>query len=133
YWTRQAQSGLQDQENLAQSRRRMERFLASETAAPAVVPLKARSSWSLRDGLIAVATAAVVLIAVSLYQEIIGRRIGGAAPAVAWGWAKPGALPEKATREEYLNNLASEAQEWFKKKPDDPQALAQRIAQFRQG
>ncbi len=41
YWTRQAQSGPQNQENLTQGRRRMERFLASETAAPAVVPLKA--------------------------------------------------------------------------------------------
>ena len=133
YWTRQAQSGPQNQEYLSQGRRRIERFLASETAAPAVVPLKPRSSWSLRDSLIAVATAAVVLIAVSLYQEIVGRPIGGAPPAVAWGWAKPGALPEKATREEYLNNLAKEANEWFNKKPNDPQALAQRIAQFRQG
>ena len=39
------------------------------------------------------------------------------------GWAKPGVLPEKATREEYLNNLAKEANEWFNKKPNDPQAL----------
>jgi hypothetical protein len=94
--------------------------------------LRPRSTWSLRDTLIAIATAAVVLIAISLYHEL-SPQPGVGPGTVAWGWGKPGALPEKATREEYLNNLANEANEWFKQKPDNPQALAQRIAQFRQG
>jgi len=33
----------------------------------------------------------------------------------------------------YLDRLADAAGEWFKKRPDDPNALARRIGEFRQG
>jgi hypothetical protein len=103
--------------------------LSSTTAAP-VSPRHA--SWKWRDALIVLATAAVVFVAVSLYRHNT-QGPGGEVATVGWGWAKPGALSENATRQEYLNNLAKEAGEWFNKKPENPPALAQRIAQFRLG
>ena len=53
--------------------------------------------------------------------------------ASGWGWSKPNAFPSDVTRAEYLKTLADEAEEWRRKKPDTPQALAQRISEFREG
>lgn len=59
-----------------------------------------------------------------------------APPVVAktgWGWNKPDALKQDVSREVYLTSLADAANEWFKKKPATPAALATRINEFRQG
>ncbi len=55
-----------------------------------------------------------------------------AAPS-GWGWQRADAFPTGATRAEYLTQLADRAEEWFKKRPDTPEALARRLGEFRQG
>jgi hypothetical protein len=74
--------------------------------------------------------AAVAVVAVVGWDRIPGP------PQVAktgWGWTKPDAFPVGVSREQYLKALADEAEEWRRKRPDTPQALAQRINEFRQG
>lgn len=50
-----------------------------------------------------------------------------------WGWERPGALPTGVEDEVYLNTLANSAYEWFRKRPEDREGVAKRIAQFRDG
>ncbi|QDU35874.1 hypothetical protein Mal4_01560 [Maioricimonas rarisocia] len=56
------------------------------------------------------------------------------APAASgWGWERPGALPTGVEDGVYLNTLANSAYEWFRKRPQDREAVAKRIEQFRSG
>ena len=69
---------------------------------------------------------------------LVERRRGGdqgatAVAASGWGWNRPGALADDLPPGVYLDRLADAAGEWFKKRPDDPIALARRIGEFRQG
>jgi hypothetical protein len=87
------------------------------------------SPWYFQPWVLSLATAALVLVAVGLW--IVQRP---AAPvSTAWGWDRPGALPEQASSAAYLNALADAAGDWFAKRPATPPALARRIGQFRQG
>lgn len=53
--------------------------------------------------------------------------------AVAWGWAKPGALPQTASADDYYATLAAGGQQWFATRPDDRVSLARRLSELRQG
>jgi hypothetical protein len=53
--------------------------------------------------------------------------------AQGWGWDRPGALPAEGSARQYLNTLADEAEEWFRKRPDDALGLARRLQEFRHG
>lgn len=53
--------------------------------------------------------------------------------ASGWGWSKLNAFPADVSRAEYLKTLADQAEEWRRKRPETPQALAQRISEFREG
>lgn len=53
--------------------------------------------------------------------------------SVAWGWAKPDAIPEVADPKQYLIALADSGNEWFKKKPLSPFEISKRILEFRAG
>ncbi len=79
--------------------------------------------------MVALAWAASVLVAIVAFE----RTRPSAATGPAWGWAKPGALPTGLVRDAYLARLADEAEGWFARRPEDPIALARRIAEFRQG
>jgi hypothetical protein len=81
-----------------------------------------------------VAAAAIVMIAILSYPVIAPLfHKPEQPPAIAWGWARPGALPTGLPPGEYLRKLADEGDEWFKKRPDDSAALAKRLDQMRQG
>jgi hypothetical protein len=102
--------------------------------APAAPPIRQREGslrkrWFRRALLGGLAAAAIVVAAVSLWQFT---RPPARLP-VAWGWARPDALPENVSREEYLETLANEAGEWFNKRPETAEALGRRIDEFRQG
>lgn len=73
--------------------------------------------------------------AVLIMGFFLGVRFGPQPLTVAsgWGWQRPGALEASGTQAEYLNHLADSAEEWFKKRPDTPAALAKRIGEFRDG
>lgn len=83
-------------------------------------------SWGL---LLATSAAALAI------GFFLGDRFGPPAQQVAtgWGWQRPGALDAIGSQSEYLNHLANAADEWFKKRPETPVALAKRIGEFRDG
>ncbi len=56
-----------------------------------------------------------------------------AAAATGWGWDKPGAIPNDVAADAYLAQLATAADDWFKKRPEDAAGVKQRITQFRDG
>lgn len=75
--------------------------------------------------LAAVVSAAATLAVMTLQRPPL--------PVSGWGWDRPGALAVNLPPDQYLEHLATAAEEWFKKRPDTPQELARRVAQFRQG
>lgn len=80
-----------------------------------------------RSLLVAIASAAAT-VAVVWFQG------GFVRPAPSgWGWDRPGALAGSLPPRGYLEQLATAAEDWFKKRPESRPDLARRIAQFRQG
>jgi hypothetical protein len=98
---------------------------------PTVRPAESGAStpWYRQTWLACLATAAGVLLCVGVWM--LNRP--AATTVTAWGWERPCAIKDDATASAYLDNLADGAEEWFKKRPDDDQALAQRIGEMRQG
>jgi len=80
------------------------------------------------------AAAAAIVLGVFLVERRRGGDQGASAVAASgWGWSRPGALAGDLPPAVYLDRLADAGGEWFKKRPDDPIALARRIGEFRQG
>ncbi len=80
------------------------------------------------------ASAAMLVAAVVIAMHVSTANDQNAAgSSSAWGWHKPGRFTTSLSRDAYLNSLADSAHEWFNERPDRPQALARRIAEFRQG
>jgi hypothetical protein len=87
-----------------------------------------------RPWLIGLATAASLLAVLLAYDRLRPRPPDGAVAAQGgWGWSRPDALPRAVPPAAYLNRLADEAAEWFGVRPEEPIALARRLAEFRQG
>lgn len=104
-----------------------------QTAArpdPSVLPRNRPGRWFARPWFVSLATAASLLALVAGYQRLRGPVVVAQA---GWGWNRPGALPQDLPRSAYLTRLADDAEEWFRKRPDEPVALARRISEFRQG
>ncbi|HZZ71319.1 MAG TPA: hypothetical protein VFE24_03645 [Pirellulales bacterium] len=117
----------------ARGKRRLERFLAEAEAgeAPAIAARPRHAArWFAHPAVVGLAAAAAILIGVFLWGQTRSNGPGG---AVAWGWAKPGGIPQATSREAYLNGLADSADQWFKQRPTEPAPLAKRINEFRQG
>ena len=129
-------------------------YLASQRPAPSPRALQgAAVPFHRQPVVVSLATAAAVLAAVLLLQPGDdpsvpqadgsaatdgGADSGAVAPPppvvpVGWGWTRPGAIVTDVTGEQYFNNLADLADEWFLKRPEDGAALAQRITEFRHG
>jgi hypothetical protein len=106
--------------------REPERTLAA-SAAP-----KAGRRWFSHPLVVSLATAAAVLAGVFVGQP--NRLLPPQAQAAqGWGWSKSGAIDESVEAKAYLAKLSTGADDWFKKRPATPQALAQRILEFREG
>jgi hypothetical protein len=158
HWEHRWRAEPQIEDSVARGRDRLATFLASQSSEPAadhrmtivfrppaeptaasatapVVALPRREvPWYRQAWVASCATAAVVLIALFVVEQFRGRPDQPVAVAsAAWGWNKPDALPTDLSAPAYLNALADAAGEWFNKRPEDPAALAKRIAEFRQG
>jgi hypothetical protein len=94
------------------------------------VPAEKTVAWYTRPWAVSLATAAAVLVAVGVWT---GVKPAAPQAQTAWGWDRPGALPQDADRKAYLEALADAAGDWFKKRPETAPDLARRIGQFRQG
>lgn len=90
------------------------------------------SHWFTKPSVVSLATAAAVLAMVFGWNHF--KPVSPPTPSVAtWGWDKPGAIPENVDAATYLTKLSDAGGQWFKKRPESPEALARRILQFRQG
>jgi hypothetical protein len=103
---------------------------ASAPAARTARPASESRPRPLRWFVSGLATAAAIAVGAFLGWD---RLQGPQQVASGWGWTKPNAFPDDASRADYLKTLADEAEEWRRKKPDTPQALAKRITEFRDG
>jgi hypothetical protein len=77
-----------------------------------------------------VSAAAVGLIAVVVWDQVSGPQ---QVASTEWGWNRPDVFKPDLSRAAYLERLATSAEEWKRKKPETPEALARRIVQFREG
>lgn len=142
YWDRLGGAAAEHEALVDAGGRSLAAFLRGERPeTPAVLPLGPRDSraklrWYARPAFVSLATAAALVLAAVGYDRLAPQ--AGLPPIVAraptgWGWNKPDALAQAGTPSEYLNRLADEAQEWFKKRPEDSAAVAKRIEEFREG
>lgn len=76
---------------------------------------------------------AALLSAAAVFTVMWFQRDGVMPPAPGWGWDRPGALAANLPPKDYLEHLATGAEDWFKKRPEAAPELARRIGQFRQG
>jgi hypothetical protein len=137
YWDRVLESAPDLRERVQHSRQRLSAVLLSPgptqapERAPGILPLRKpvssrRLRWSIGVAA-AAAIAAAILIARSFPPT-------PTAPAeVAWGWNKPGVLAADGSAAAYLNRLADAADEWFTQRPDNTEAVANRLHEFRRG
>jgi hypothetical protein len=91
-----------------------------------------RSKWYRRPWVVALATAAAVLVAVSPFLRLPD--LGGQGrSSVGWGWEKLDAREEQGSSAAYLEQLAAAAGEWFQQPQDTPAGLSRRLGEFRAG
>lgn len=136
-WRRVARSSKELDARVERGRARLEVSLeAKGRGRPGyeVLPSSRPPAWYRRQAVISLATAASVLAVVFLYERSRPRgQTLVASGGAGWGWSMPAALPQDLPPAAYLDRLAAAAEEWFMKRPDNPLALARRIAEFRQG
>jgi hypothetical protein len=134
YWDRRAAPEIDDL--AGRTWNRLDNWIAGVAEQPAptgtadVLPMKPRP-WYAHPAVVSLATAAALLAGVFSW-DAFGPR-GPVPAATAWGWERPGAFASKDSAQQYLNALANAGIEWFKKRPESPDALAMRIGEFRRG
>jgi hypothetical protein len=149
YWRRVAprHAGLDQRVALERGWERLAASLSEDRVPATAIPLPRdaavrspaqpapASRWRRLLGSVATmaASAAVLVAVVIAVQSLAPESENDAAARAAWGWNKRGALRYELSRDAYLSSLADAAGEWFNQRPDRPQALARRIAEFRQG
>jgi hypothetical protein len=136
YWNRVGPPSDELASRVERGRRSLPALLsgASPGAAPAgpILTPARPVAWYRHPAFVSLATAASVLALVVVHERT--RPVAPITSAsVGWGWSRPGALPQDQPPASYLDHLADAAEDWFQTRPDDPLALARRIAEFRQG
>ena len=138
YWRRLAEASDDLRVPVERVRRRLAEITrpaagsGSPREAPAWRPEARAAAWYRRPWFVSLATAAAILAAVVAFEQSRDRFEFAPVPT-GWGWSRPGALPEASSPAAYLDRLADAAEDWFRDRPEEPVALARRIAEFRQG
>jgi hypothetical protein len=149
YWRRMAPRNAGREQRVAVERgwERLTASLSEDRVPATVIPLPRDATarapagpapgtrpWRrLLGGLATMTASAAMLVAAFVIAMHGPGGENGAGASAGWGWNKPGGLRYELSRDAYLNSLADSAREWFNQRPDRPQALARRIAEFRQG
>lgn len=116
--------------------------LTDVVARPSVGPRKhvrgEQSGGALADGRLGRAwrIAGPIAVAAALMMGFFaGQQWGQQQPAVAatWGWNRPGVMDGKLSRGQYLDHLATAADQWFGQKGTSAVEVAVRLSEFRQG
>jgi hypothetical protein len=101
------------------------------------MPASQRRSLFTHPAIVSFATAAAVMLAVSLFSDSFRTKPidepVAKSEGIGWGWAKAGTIRDDLSAKDYLNSLANGAEEWSKKTPTEAVALAKRINEFRTG
>jgi hypothetical protein len=100
-------------------------------ASPAPFRPRARRWQTWVSGMLA--AAAVLLFGVFVYPLFKPIFAPSESSTIAWGWAKPGALPHDVGAADYLRALAEGARQWFQQRPEGAAAVARRIEEMGQG
>ncbi len=129
YWDRKLRASDDLSKRVETGWRRLSESAAVGPARPPR-PTSASRPRPARWFVAGLATAAAIAVGAFFGWERIQ---GPQQVASGWGWSKPNAFPADVSRAEYLKTLADEAEEWRRKRPETPQALAQRISEFREG
>lgn len=112
-------------------------FAASKAAASPradVVPISRAIRWTSNPWLVSLATAAALLLAVTLFEFTrLSPKKSHTPVSAGWGWNRPDSLAAQGSAADYLNRLADAADEWFLQRPEEATALARRIGELRQG
>jgi hypothetical protein len=133
YWTALQRGDAELQRHVDRGQKRVQNIAGTEATKQIPVGFAASPliRWYYHPVMVSLATAAVLLIAFLVFE--LTRPTNAFTSAVAWGWAKPGALPEEVSANEYFSTLADSASAWFNQRPEDAPSVARRIAEFRQG
>jgi hypothetical protein len=137
FWDRVDRPSVDLDAAIRRDREWLDAFLRSPDGIEAAIeelPRFAPGAWYRRPWFVGLATAASVLVFVAAYEH--QRPTPNRPPVVAeagWGWNRRDALRQDLPAPAYLERLADSATEWYRKRPDDPVALARRIGDFRQG
>ena len=132
YWDRLLHADGDLQRLVGRGRKDLEAALAPRRLTPAPMPEapiflpRRRSIGGVQMMLAGLAIAAAVLVCVYPWND-------AHRAVAAWGWERPGALPQDVSREEYLRALAAAGQQWFAKRPEDAAGLSERIGDLRRG
>lgn len=144
YWDRLSSASREVEHQLSRDWQAVSHGLETSHAGPPTIPFPGagadgsnrnvspeirRSRW--RSWAVTFTAAAAALF----IGVFFGDRFRPQPPQVAsgWGWQRPESMEPVGTQSEYLNRLADSAEQWFKKRPDTPAALARRIGEFREG
>ncbi len=133
YWRRPLVSTPESARLNAEGWRRLDGFLTTGVTAAAQIEARRTAERRRPWRWAAIVATAASLLAVVLVYRSSHEPAPPLATAGRWGWLRPGAFPQGVSPAEYLNQLATEADEWFNKRPDESTALARRIDEFRQG
>lgn len=134
HWENRAQSNSEVLHEVSEGWKRLQTAISTpHQSGRTATPLPGGGSQNRlmrRSALLAI--AALVLVALGLWQfQVVPPQ--GIASRAAWGWDKPGAIPEDARSSEYLVALADAGKEWFNKTPDTAAELETRLKEFDAG
>lgn len=130
YWDRVERSSEHQQHTRTQGEHLRSMIEQPETdpgdATPAAAPPSVQKPPLSRIEYVLSAVAAVLLVGFLAWLNQSPSRTG-------WGFDRPGTLARQMPADQYLNHLAGAADEWFNKRPDNADALSQRLTQFIHG
>jgi multidrug efflux pump subunit AcrB len=132
YWTKKFTRTTAFEERVEAGRQRLMQELNPVVPAPMANPKRGVSPW-LAAFVSAALVAGVFFIFNSMRDKVDPNKDQPSLASTKWGWQKTEELAKIDQPADYLERIADLAQEWKKQDTTTATALADRIAEFRQG